>query len=51
MTRRHGSRIPADNGTHFEIRPQRYLALDVHYHPCAYADLAGVHEKENRRGA
>ena len=36
---------------HFEIRPQRYLALDVYYHPYAYADLAGVYEKENRRAA
>ncbi|MFL5964548.1 MAG: hypothetical protein ACJ757_16850 [Gaiellaceae bacterium] len=36
---------------HFEIRPQRHLALDVYYHPYAYADLAGVYEKENRRAA
>jgi len=39
------------HGAHFEIRPQRYLALDVYYHPYAYADLAGVYEKENRRAA
>ena len=39
------------HGANFEIRPQRYLALDVYYHPYAYADLAGVYEKENRRAA
>jgi hypothetical protein len=39
------------HGAHFEIRPQRYLALDVYYHPYAYADLAGVYEEENRRAA
>ena len=33
---------------YFEIRPQRYLALDVYYHPYAYADLEDVVEKENR---
>jgi hypothetical protein len=33
------------HGAHFEIRPQRHLALDVYYHPYAYADLAGVHER------
>ena len=30
------------NGAYFEIRPPRYLALDVYYHPYAYADLAWV---------
>jgi hypothetical protein len=30
----------------FEIRPQRHLALDVYYHPYAYADRAGVYERE-----
>ena len=39
------------HGDYFEIRPQRYLALDVYHHPYAYADLAGVYEKENRRAA
>jgi hypothetical protein len=39
------------HGAHFEIRPERYLALEVYYHPYAYADLAGVYEKENRRAA
>ena len=39
------------HGAHFEIRPARNLALDVYYHPYAYADLAGVYEKENRRAA
>jgi hypothetical protein len=39
------------HGAHFEIRPQRHLALDVYYHPYAYADLADVYEKENRRAA
>ena len=33
------------DGTHFEIRPQRDLALDVYHHPYAYADLADVHER------
>jgi hypothetical protein len=33
------------------IRPARYLALDVYYHPYAYADLEDVYEKENRRAA
>jgi hypothetical protein len=36
---------------HFEIRPARDLALDVYYHPYAYADLEEVYEKENRRAA
>ena len=39
------------HGAYFEIRPQRYLALDVYHHPYAYADLAVVYEKENRRAA
>jgi hypothetical protein len=34
---------------YFEIRPQRYLALDVYHHPYAYADLADEHGKEDRR--
>ena len=38
-------------GADFEIRPQRHKALDVYYHPYAYADLAGVYEKESRRAA
>jgi hypothetical protein len=36
---------------YFEIRPARYLALDVYYHPYAYADLEDVYETENRRAA
>ena len=39
------------HGAHFEIRPQRYLALDVYYHPHAYADLEDVVEKENSLAA
>jgi hypothetical protein len=39
------------SGTHFEIRPPRYLALDVYYHPYAYADLDDAYERENRRAA
>ena len=39
------------HGAHFEIRAQRSLALDVYYHPYAYADLAGTYAKENRRAA
>ena len=39
------------HGAHFEIRPARYLALDVYYHPYAYADLEDRNEKENRRAA
>jgi hypothetical protein len=38
-------------GAHFEVRPQRSLALDVYYHPYAYADLADVYERESRRAA
>src|SRR5262245_36038874 len=38
-------------GAHFEIRPQRSLALDVYYHPYAYADLADGYARENRRAA
>ena len=44
-------RVYDERHGHFEIRPQRYLALDVYYHPYAYADLADVYEKENRRAA
>jgi hypothetical protein len=36
---------------HFEIRPQHYLALDVYYHPYAYADFEDVYESANRRAA
>jgi hypothetical protein len=36
---------------HFEIRPPRYLALDVYYHPYAYADFEDVYERANRRAA
>jgi hypothetical protein len=39
------------HGVHFEIRPARYLALDVYYHPYAYAELEDVYEMENRRAA
>jgi hypothetical protein len=39
------------HGAHFEIRPQRYLALDAYYHPYAYADVEDVYETENRRAA
>jgi hypothetical protein len=39
------------HGAHFEIHPQRDLALDVYYHPYAYADLAGGYQEENRRAA
>jgi hypothetical protein len=39
------------HGAHFEIRPARNLALDVYYHPYAYADLEDVYEKENRHAA
>jgi hypothetical protein len=44
-------RVDERHGAHFEIRPQRDPALDAYYHPYAYADLAGVYEKENRRAA
>ena len=36
---------------HFEIRPQRHLALDVYYHPYVYADFEDVYAKEDRRAA
>jgi hypothetical protein len=35
------------HGADFEIRPQRYLALEVYYHPYAYADLEGVYERRS----
>jgi hypothetical protein len=38
-------------GAYFEIRPPRYLALDVYHHPYAYADLAEEYEEEDRRAA
>ena len=38
-------------GAYFEIRPQRYLALDVYHHPYAYAYLADRYEREDRRAA
>ena len=30
------------HGAYFEIRPERYLALDVYYHPYAYVDFSDV---------
>ena len=38
-------------GAHFEIRPAPDLALDVYYHPYAYADRDGVYVTENRHAA
>ena len=38
-------------GTHFEIRPQRHLALDAYYHPYAYADFEDLCETEHQRAA
>ena len=38
-------------GDHFELRPPRYLALDVYYHPYAYADPEDVYAQENRHAA
>jgi hypothetical protein len=39
------------HGAYFEIRPQSYQALDVYYHPYAYAYLEEVHAKQDRRAA
>jgi hypothetical protein len=39
------------HGAHFEIRPRRYLALDVYHHPYAYSDFAHAYESENRLAA
>jgi hypothetical protein len=39
------------HGTQFEIHPQRRLALDVYYHPYAYAALEAVYEGASRRAA
>jgi hypothetical protein len=39
------------HGAQFEIHPQPHLALDVYYHPYAYADPEDVYAKENRRAA
>ena len=44
-------RVDERHGAHFEIRPLRYLALDVYYHPYAYADTEDVYAKENQRAA
>jgi hypothetical protein len=33
------------HGAYFEIRPQRYQALDVYHHPYAYADLEDEYEE------
>jgi len=33
------------HGAYFEIRPQRHLALDVYYHPYAYAGRADAHQE------
>jgi hypothetical protein len=37
--------------THFEIHPERWLALDVYYHPYAYTEFEDVHQRVNRRAA
>jgi hypothetical protein len=39
------------HGVYFELRPERYLALDVYHHPYAYADRAEEYEKGGRRAA
>ena len=39
------------HGADFDIRPQRYQALDAYYHPYAYADFDDVDERANRRAA
>ena len=39
------------HGAHFDIRPAPNLALDVYYHPYAYADLEYAYEKESRHAA
>ena len=36
------------HGTYFEIRPERYLALDVYYHPYAYLDLSALSLRTER---
>lgn len=34
--------------TCFEIRPERYLALDVYYHPYAYLDFNELFTERNK---
>ena len=36
--------------TYFEIRPERHLALEVYYHPYAYAALIDAHCKGELAG-
>ena len=38
-------------GTYFEIPTERYLALDVYYHPFAYRDLSTVDHEYGRVAA
>lgn len=33
--------------TYFEIRPERYLALDVYHHPYAYLDFSDAFIERN----
>jgi hypothetical protein len=35
------------HGASFEIQPERYLALDVYYHPYAYLDFSDVFIERN----
>ena len=39
------------HGAYFEIRPQRYLALDVYYHPFAYRSFSTVDYEDGRIAA
>jgi hypothetical protein len=32
--------VRPEAGAYFEIRPERYLALDAYYHPYAYVDFS-----------
>ena len=38
-------------GAYFEIRAERYLALDVYYHPFAYRDFSTFDYKDIRLAA
>jgi hypothetical protein len=35
-------------GAYFEIRPEHHLALDVYYHPYAYAASSVLHYQDDR---
>jgi hypothetical protein len=49
--RRSSNQRPLDTDATAHKSEEKHHALDVYYHPYAYADLEDVYEKENRRAA